>query len=66
MAKVLNLVNPFRESEMGAEPAEYTLHVGLIAFVCLVATAQLVLAGLQLSWEHLRLLIGGSLRGLRQ
>jgi Flp pilus assembly pilin Flp len=65
MAKVLNLVNPFRESEMGAEPAEYTLHVGLIAFVCLVATAQLVLAGLQLFWQRLALLIGGSDAGSR-
>ena len=66
MSKVLNLVNPFGRSEKVAEPAEYELPVGLIAVVCVVATAQLVLAGLQLSWEQLRLLIGGSLRGLRQ
>jgi Flp pilus assembly pilin Flp len=50
---------------MGAEPAEYTLHVGLIAFVCLVATAQLVLAGLQLFWQRLALLIGGTDAGSR-
>jgi Flp pilus assembly pilin Flp len=66
MPKVLNLVNPFGKSEKIAERAEYELPVGLIAVVCVVATAQLVLAGLQLSWEQLRLLIGGSLRGLRQ
>jgi Flp pilus assembly pilin Flp len=65
MSKVLNLVNPFGKSEKVAKPAEYELPVGLIAVVCVVATAQLVLAGLQLSWQHLRLLIGGSLRALR-
>jgi Flp pilus assembly pilin Flp len=66
MPKVLNLVNPFGKSEKIAERAEYELPVCLIAVVCVVATAQLVLAGLQLSWEQLRLLIWGSLRGLRQ
>jgi Flp pilus assembly pilin Flp len=65
-SKVLNLVNPFGKSEKVAKLAEYALHVGLIAVVCVVATAQLVLAGLQLSWEQLRLLIGSSLRGLRR
>jgi hypothetical protein len=57
------LVNPFGKSK---KLAEYAFNVGLIVVVCVVVTAQLVLAGLLLSWEQLRLLIGGSLRRLRQ
>ena len=57
------MVNPFGKSK---KLAEYAFNVGLIVVVCVVATAQLVLAGLQLLWQQLRLLIGGSLRRLRQ
>ena len=66
ISKALNFVNPFGKSEKVAERPEYELPVGLIAVICVVATAQLVLAGLLLSWEYLRLLIRASLRKLRQ
>jgi hypothetical protein len=62
VSKVLKSVSAFRKS---GELAEHAREVGLIAFVCVVATGQLVMAGLHLSWEQLPLLMGRIRRGLR-